>query len=131
MTTPVKVETYFDPDDGLENKVIEEISRARISVWIQAYKFSSEKIVKTIVRLKKHNPRLDVRLALDASEGLSTRDKKQGKLIDRIAAVGGQVSYVSDADKTHSKFIVVDSEVVLTGSFNFKQHAKRVQRDNI
>jgi phosphatidylserine/phosphatidylglycerophosphate/cardiolipin synthase-like enzyme len=38
---------------------------------------------------------------------------------------------VVDADKSHSKFIIVDAHVVLTGSFNFKPHADRVQRDNV
>ena len=131
MSMPALVETYFDPDDDLEHRVAEEIRGARHSVWIQAYKFGSEAIVDTILQLKRETPELDVRLALDAREAFSSRDKKQGRLLERIAAAGGQVGYVADADKAHSKFIVIDSKVVLTGSFNFKQHADRVQRDNV
>ena len=88
MSMSAQVETYFDPDDGLENRVAEEIGRARKSIWIQAYKFSSETITDTIQRLKRDNPGLDVRLSLDAKEALASRDKKQGRIVAKIAEVG-------------------------------------------
>lgn len=131
IAMPALVETYFDPDDDLEQRVVAEIRGARRSVWIQAYKFGSEAIVETILQRKRETPELDIRLALDAREAAAARDKKQGRLLERIRAAGGQIGYVADADKAHSKFIVIDSEIVLTGSFNFKQHLDRVQRDNV
>jgi hypothetical protein len=131
MSMSAQVETYFDPDDGLEERVGRELGLAKTSIWIQAYKFSSEALVETLLRLKHQNPDLDLRLALDAAEASSARDKRQGRLVERIRAAGGEVRYVSDADKAHSKFIVIDSSVVLTGSFNFRRHADRVQRDNV
>ena len=67
MSMPAQVETYFDPDDGLEERVAREIGLAKESVWIQAYKFSSEAMVDTILQLKRVNPALDVRLALEAA----------------------------------------------------------------
>jgi hypothetical protein len=131
MSASALVESYFDPEDDLESRVAEEIGRAKHSVWIQAYKFSSERIVDTILRLQRENPGLDVRLALDPKEASSGREKRQGRLVAAIAEAGGEVRLVADADKSHSKFIIIDTAVVLTGSFNFKRHAARVQQDNM
>jgi hypothetical protein len=131
MASSATVENYFDPEDDLEQRVAAEIGKARHRVWIQAYKFSSEAIVETLLRLKRERPELDVQLSLDAAEARARSKKKQGRLVDAIAEAGGLVRFVADADKSHSKFIIVDSEVVLTGSFNFKAHADRVQRDNV
>jgi hypothetical protein len=88
-------------------------------------------IVEVILSAKRSHSDLDVRLFLDAQEALAAENKKQGGLIRRIVQAGGTVRYIADADKAHSKFVVIDAEVVITGSFNFKRHAGRVQRDNI
>jgi len=57
---PASVEVYFSPDGGCTDAIVAELGRAKKTVYVQAYSFTSAPIAKAIVDASKRGVAVQV-----------------------------------------------------------------------
>ena len=118
------MEVYFSPRGGCADAVVREISAARHSILVQAYSFTSKPIARALVDAHKRGVR--VKVILDKDE-----TAYEYSLADTLHAAG--IALWTDAVHpcAHNKVMILDGEVVITGSFNFTNQAERSNAENL
>ena len=121
LGTMPPVEVYFSPKGGCTEAVVRELNAAKQTVFVQAYSFTSK----------------DIAMALDAAEARGVvvhviLDKsnltENYSDADFIAHSGMSVLIDSKHAIAHNKIMIIDGQVVITGSFNFTTQAERLER---
>lgn len=118
------INVCFTPPSGCSELIAREISHASNDLYIQAYGFTSQKIVNQI--LAAHNKGVEVNVLLDKSN-LTDRYSKIMQLTD--AGIKVKVDKLSGI--AHNKVIIIDSQKVITGSFNFTNNADQRNAENV
>lgn len=122
--TSAPAQVYFSPKGGCTEAVVNALDKAKESVYVQAYSFTSEPIADALVRAKSRCHKVVVIL-----------DKSQ------LTAKNTMLSLVADADIetyidkkhaiAHNKVMVIDGSTVITGSFNFTNAAEYKNAENL
>lgn len=119
-----KTLVYFSPGGGCTEAVVEALGKARKTILVQAYSFTSAPIAKALVDARKRG--VKVQVILDKSQrteqySSATFLANEGvpPLIDAKHAIA------------HNKVMVIDGETVLTGSFNFTKAAEQSNAENL
>ncbi len=120
--TPVSV--YFSPRGGGQQAIVYAIGKAKESVYVQAYSFTSAPIAKALLEAHKRGVRVEA--ILDKSQRKATYTgatflKNEGipVYIDAAHAIA------------HNKVMVIDGAIVITGSFNFTKAAEEKNAENL
>jgi len=109
---------YFSPKGGCTQAVVDELARAKKTVRVQAYNFTSPPIVAALIAA--HGRGVDVQLCLDARAAASKGNA------GRQCAAAGLPTFVDAAHPiAHSKVMIIDGETLVTGSFNFSKQAEK------
>jgi phosphatidylserine/phosphatidylglycerophosphate/cardiolipin synthase-like enzyme len=117
-------EVYFSPHGGCTEAVIRELNKAKSTVLVQAYSFTSAPIAKALLDAHKRGVRVEV--ILDKSQ---RTDKYSSATFFYNAGIPVKI----DAQHTiaHNKVMVIDGETVITGSFNFTKAAEEKNAENL
>src|SRR5215212_10017974 len=102
----------------LQSKVIEPIRNAKSSIYVQAYKFRSDIIKDELIDAYKHGRIVKVLLDKHETKG------PQKHIANGLHREGIDVRRDSDCQKAHVKVLIIDEEVVLTGSYNLVTRKK-------
>ena len=121
----VQVETYFSPDDGVANRIDELIASAQDSIRFMAYSFTSDPISKAI--LGRVNQGVTVSGVFEENQYYSNI----GTEFDRLFNAGLDVRLDGNRYNMHHKTIILDDEVVITGSYNFSRNAEEHNDENV
>lgn len=121
---PATWEVYFSPHGGCTEAIIREVGKAKISILVQAYIFTSAEIGKGI--LEAHKRGVKVQVILDKSQR-----KTQYAPADFFANAGIQTRIDSVHAIAHNKVMIIDGETVITGSFNFTKSAEENNAENL
>jgi phosphatidylserine/phosphatidylglycerophosphate/cardiolipin synthase-like enzyme len=121
--TPVEI--YFSPEDGVAAKIHSLIQAATSSIYFMAYSFTSNDLGDAL--LKKAADGLVVAGVLD--DGQVNSD--QGAEFDRFVQSGLDVRRDGNAGLMHHKVIIIDSSIVVTGSYNFSASAEQANDENV
>jgi phosphatidylserine/phosphatidylglycerophosphate/cardiolipin synthase-like enzyme len=115
---------YFTPPADVAAAVIEVIDKSKTEVLVQAYGFTHNGIAQALLRA--HARGVSVKVLLDAKTDTSNR-----YVTDLLQAQ--QIPLKLDASHAiaHNKVIVVDGELVITGSFNFTNSAQTRNAENL
>lgn len=121
----VRVENYFSPEDHVSDALVRLVQSARQSVVFAAFSFTSD-------------PLADAMLAR-AAEGVSIAGvfeaeqyySNQGTEFDRLQTAGLDIVLDNNPNRMHHKFIVVDGQTVVTGSYNFSRSAEERNDENV
>jgi len=117
-------EAYFSPDGGCTAAVVSAIGQARQRVLVQAYYLTSAPVGKAL--RDAHKRGLDVRVILDAGQ------RGDGYSPAEFLSRSGIPTWIDTRQGLqHNKVIIVDGEVVITGSFNFTRSAEERNRENL
>lgn len=111
-----EIMSYFK---GIEEKLIEIIDSAEDSIYIAVAWFTSNNIKNTLIDKAKTNPRLIIKIIVDDNE---INEKYFFNSLSLFVNAGIQTKKVT-TDFLHSKFLLVDNELVVTGSYNFSKKA--------
>jgi len=115
---------FFSPNGGAQTAIVEQIQNAKSSVYVQAYSFTSKPIIEALVRAQKRG--VSVIAILDKSN-LSQR-YTAADLIDHF----GVGTLIDNKHKiAHNKVMIIDQEIVITGSFNFSKAAEEDNAENL
>ena len=114
---------YFSPGGGAAQAVVEALGRARHTVLVQAETLSSPQITKALTDAEHRGVKVEIILDRRHAKGRpSSADALVrdgiGVLIDRMHTTGSNV-------------MVIDTEVVLTGSFGYTAAADRETVENL
>ena len=121
---PASVEVFFSPAGGCTDAIVAELVRAKKTVFVQAYSFTSAPIAKAIVDAHKRG--VAVQVVLDKSQ----RTEKYSSS-DFVAHAGIPVAIDEKHPIAHNKIIIIDEAVVITGSFNFSKAAEEKNAENL
>jgi phosphatidylserine/phosphatidylglycerophosphate/cardiolipin synthase-like enzyme len=119
-----KWHVYFSPKGGCTEAVVDALNHSKSNVLMQAYSFTSKPIAEALVKAKKRGVKVEAIL-----------DKSQ--LTEKYTAatflLHADIPTYIDAQHAiaHSKVMVIDSHVVITGSFNFTKAAEENNAENL
>ena len=106
------------------NTITQTLGSARHQILIQAYGFTSRSIAKAIT--DAHHRGIEVRVILDKSN-----ERDPSSVSKLLLADGIQVMIDSMHSIAHNKVMIVDGQVVITGSFNFTKNAEYYNAENV
>ena len=118
------IQVFFSPNGGCTEAVVENVGKAKLTILVQAYSFTSAPIAKALVDAEKRG--VKVQVILDKSQ-------RTEKYSDADFLLHEGVPTFIDAKHAiaHNKIIIIDSHTVLTGSFNFTKAAEENNAENL
>lgn len=116
-------EVYFSPQGGTQKRIVELINGAKKSVDVAMYGFTSPEIAKALVKAKKRS--VQVRILLDRTQA-GGRESQSGYLRKR----GLAVRFDHQSGIMHNKVGLIDSTVLITGSYNWTMSAEYSNQEN-
>ena len=119
------IETYFSPDDGVADVIVDLISNADESIYFMAYSFTSDPISEAIQARAAEG--VTVAGVMDYSQMRSN----QGGEYDTFAQAGYDVHTDGIDGLMHHKVFIIDEQIVITGSYNFSRSAEERNDENI
>ncbi len=117
-------QVYFSPKGGCTDAVVNNLNNAEKSIFVQAYSFTSDPIADALVAAYERG--VKVKVLLDKSQ----RGGKGSKL-GVLAGAGIPVSIDTKHAIAHDKVMIIDGDIVLTGSFNFTNAAEDKNAENL
>jgi phosphatidylserine/phosphatidylglycerophosphate/cardiolipin synthase-like enzyme len=117
-------EVYFSPTGGCTEAVIRELNKAKNTILVQAYSFTSAPIAKAL--LSAHKRGVKVEVILDKSQ-------RTDQYSSAIFLFNAGIPTKIDAKHAiaHNKVMIIDGETVITGSFNFTKAAEEKNAENL
>jgi phosphatidylserine/phosphatidylglycerophosphate/cardiolipin synthase-like enzyme len=120
--TPARI--CFSPHGGCTEAIVKEIDGARSEILMEAYSFTSREIASAI--LKAHKRGVNVEIILDKSNRSARYSSGD------FTAHMGIPTYINAAYAiAHNKIMIIDREIVITGSFNFTKAAEEKNAENL
>lgn len=125
------VRTYFSPDDDCEKQALAELKKARRSIRVAMYSFTSSSLARALVDAARRGVEVTIvgdahQMSIGASEGVNSILRSEPS----IRYVRGD-NRLGNYSSVHHKYAVVDDEVVLAGSFNWTAQANRYNDENL
>ena len=119
------IETYFSPDDGVSDVIVDLVSDADESIYFMAYSFTSDPISEAIQSRARDG--VSVAGVMDHSQVASN----QGGEYDVFVQFGLDVVEDGIEGLMHHKVFIIDEQIVITGSYNFSRSAEERNDENI
>lgn len=124
LSDGTKIENYFSTHDRPAQHVINVLSKAKKSIHFLAFSFTHDGIGQTM--LDKVNIGVEVQGVFEKSQ--SSNDHSE---YNRMKKAGLKVYQDGNSRNMHHKMIVIDSEIVICGSFNFSKSADETNDENL
>jgi len=121
MDTP---SVYFSPQGGCTAAIVAALAVARSSVVVSAYEFTSSTIACALIAVRSRGA--TVQVILDP-----TQRYQRGSQSGLLSVNNIPVLYDPAHSIFHDKYMVIDSHLVLTGSFNFTTEAEYHNAENL
>jgi len=107
--------------------ILSEIDGARTTIRLQMYSLTLQEIEHALIRAKHRG--VDVRLIVD--RGQFDQDRNDSVRVAGLASAGIPLLVDTVAGLMHNKVMVIDSQTVLTGSFNYTWGAEHRNAENL
>jgi len=120
----VPVKNYFSPEDDLEKAVVAEIGRATNSIYIMAFALSDLGIFRALKERAEAGVKIYTLFDLELA-------RQKTSLSRVLTDVGVSVHISANNGQMHHKVVVIDENVVITGSANFSASAYKSNDENI
>jgi len=120
-----QVEIYFSPDDGVAKRILELINNAQDSIDFLAYTMTSDEIGQAL--RDKAQAGITVKGVMDDGQV-----KSDGTEYNNFVDAGMDVRLDgNEKGLMHHKVIIIDQEIVITGSYNFTASAEENNDENV
>jgi phosphatidylserine/phosphatidylglycerophosphate/cardiolipin synthase-like enzyme len=120
----VAIGSYFSPDDGVLDKIIEQMRDAERNVEILAYALTTDLVGETLFDL--HQRGVTVRGVVETSQSQAT-----GSETPRLRQAGVDIRLDGNPENMHHKVIILDGITVILGSYNFTRSAEEKNDENV
>jgi phosphatidylserine/phosphatidylglycerophosphate/cardiolipin synthase-like enzyme len=117
-------QVYFSPRGGCTDAIINELDQGKSEVLVQAFSFTSAPIAKALLKAYKRGVKVEVIL---------DRSQRTGRYSAvRFFTNQGIPTFIDDRHAiAHNKVMIIDREIVITGSFNFTKAAEENNAENL
>jgi phosphatidylserine/phosphatidylglycerophosphate/cardiolipin synthase-like enzyme len=118
------IQTYFSPKGGCQEAIVRELQKARREVLVQAYSFTADPLTFALIEAKKRGVHVDILLdkSNEAEHYSDLHIFLENGLEPRIDASHAIA---------HNKIMIIDKQVVITGSYNFTNQAEHENAENV
>lgn len=121
----ILVENYFGPEDDVVEKIISTVSSSQNTVHFMALSFTDESLANTMIRLISNGVTV---AGVFEARGVGTVSSQCSKLFKK----GANIRLDGNGSSTmHHKVIIVDSKIVVVGSFNYSDNANTSNDENL
>ena len=124
QTPSPAISVYFSPKGGCTEAIVKALDKAKSSILVQAYSFTSDPIAKALLNTHKRGVKIEV--ILDKSR----RTQKYSEA-DFLIHMGIPTKIDAAHPIAHNKVMIIDGETVITGSFNFTKQAEEKNAENL
>ncbi|HEY0744463.1 MAG TPA: phospholipase D-like domain-containing protein [Chryseosolibacter sp.] len=118
------LDSYFSPGDMCRNAITKQISMARQDLLVCVFTISDDIITESLITA--HRRGVTIRLITDNEKSFD-----KGSDIQQLAREGITLRMDTSPNHMHHKFMIVDQQSVLTGSYNWTRGAARFNHENI
>lgn len=115
---------YFSPGDDCRLKLIELIHGAKQSLEICVFTISDDRITEAILQAQRR--KIALRIITDDDKSLD-----RGSDVERLINKGIALRMDDDPSHMHNKFAIIDSKLLVNGSFNWTRSASDRNQENI
>ena len=114
----------FSPRGGCTEAIVDQIANAKSEILVQAYSFTSAPIAKALTNAFKRGVKV---------EAILDKSQRQEKYTSAtFLANAGIPTFIDDEHAiAHNKIMIIDKEIVITGSFNFTKAAEEKNAENL
>ena len=119
-----RIEAFFAPEDDVVSRINELIGLSRKEIKFAAFSFTDDKLANAIIYASKRG--VKVRGVIE-----SKGTKNRGSEYNNFLRNGIEVLPDGNPYNMHSKYIIIDDSVVITGSYNFSRNAKEFNDENV
>lgn len=130
-----EVRVFFSPRGGCEEAILAQLDKAQRYIHVAMYAFTSRYLAQALVRARERG--VEVKVVLDRS----FQEESEYSKGDFLKRKGIPVKFVTPPvvvrgvrvvkGLMHHKFVVIDGQVVITGSYNWTARAERVNYENL
>jgi len=114
----------FSPKGGCTENIVDQINAAKSEILVQAHSFTSASIAKALLNAYKRGVKVEA--ILDKSQ------RKEKYTSATFLVNAGILTFIDDKHAiAHNKIIIIDKEMVITGSFNFTKAAEEKNAENV
>jgi phosphatidylserine/phosphatidylglycerophosphate/cardiolipin synthase-like enzyme len=119
-----QLEVFFSPDDGAAARLEDLLRGAQESIYFLAFSFTSDPLSQAI---------LDRSRAGVAVSGVfeESQASGQGAEYGSMRSAGLDVHLDGNPANMHHKVIIIDRQIIVTGSYNFSASAERRNDENM
>ena len=124
MKSTLNIRCAFSPGDNCRNLIIELIERSLTKIDICVFTISDNVITSAIINAYKRG--IKIRIVTD-------NDKKNdlGSDIKEMHYMGIEIHIDQTPYHMHHKFMIVDNQQLLTGSYNWTRSAAKFNEENL
>lgn len=115
---------YFSPQGGCTDAIVDQLAGARHSVQLEAYSLTSQPIADALA--SAHRRGVDVELVLDATQTSEHREQARALVRAGIPVYLDARHAIAD-----NRIIMIDEQVIVTGSFNLTPAAESENAENL
>ena len=114
----------FSPGGNCTAAIVEQIDNAKFEILIQAYSFTSVPIAKALINSHKRGVKIEA--ILDKSNVTGNYSSATYLANNNIPVFIDSIHAIA-----HNKIMIIDKEIVITGSFNFTKAAEEKNAENL
>jgi phosphatidylserine/phosphatidylglycerophosphate/cardiolipin synthase-like enzyme len=118
-------EVFFSPDDGVQARLVELLSAAQESIDFMAFSFTSDELANAILERAKAG--VTVQGVMEARQ----YETNVGTEYDNFISAGLDVRLDGNPYSMHHKVMIIDRQIVITGSYNFTFSAETRNDENL
>ncbi|MCK4353340.1 phospholipase D family protein [candidate division WOR-3 bacterium] len=119
-----KTRVLFSPNGGCTKEIIAQIDSSKKTIDIAMFSFTSDSIAFALVRAFDRG--IKIRMLLDKQQAKSRYSK-----YEFLKNYGINTILDRHSGYMHNKIVVIDTAVVLTGSFNWTKNAEKRNEENL
>jgi phosphatidylserine/phosphatidylglycerophosphate/cardiolipin synthase-like enzyme len=125
--TAVQADVAFDED--CERLLLREVAKAKKELLVASYIITRQSIVEAISRIAER--KVPVKLKYDDRQADYEGMRKALEKLRKAGVTCTAIKFSSRYGQMHDKFLVIDRQKVLTGSYNFTTTASKENYENL
>lgn len=125
LVEDTRVELYFSPDDGVAHHLLALVRAARESIYFMAFAFTADDLSEAMIQRSQTG--VNVAGVFDKGQSRSN----VGSEYNKMRAAGLDVRLDGNPGKMHHKVIIIDENILITGSYNFSRNAETQNDENV
>lgn len=121
----VPVDIYFSPEDHAQAALVELLDNAQTSISFLAYSFTADPLGEVI------RQRAEAGIKVSGVMETDQVASNSGTEYDAFRVAGLDVRLDGNRGLMHHKFMIIDEQIVVTGSYNFSASAETTNDENV